>query len=101
VVDLEYAVEQGDLEDLADVRVVTRDHEFAAGRTQTLDRAHQHTQRRRVDEGRVRQVNEDAARAARHDLAQGLLQLGRGGEVDLAGDADAEDPVAEIRGCKP
>ena len=90
-IDLEDPVEQGDLEDLADVRVVAGDRELAAGGPQALDRAHQHAERRRIDEGRMREVDEHAARAALDRLEQRLLERGRRRKIDLAGDGNRGD----------
>ncbi len=67
------------------------------GGPQALDRAHQHAERGRVDEGRVREVDEHAARAALDRLEQRLLQGGSRRQVDLTGDRDRGDAAAEVR----
>ena len=52
-IDLENAVQTGDLEDLRDVAVAADDRSCAALRPQPLDSADQDAERGRVDEGRV------------------------------------------------
>src|SRR5581483_12206578 len=59
LVDREDPVEPGDLEDLRDVPVVAHERQLAVVRPQTLDASDEHPQRRRVDEGRVREVHDD------------------------------------------
>src|SRR5215207_8608266 len=57
-VDREHAVEPGDLEDLRDVPVGADERELPFVRAEPLHTADQHAERRRVDEGRVREVDD-------------------------------------------
>src|SRR6185295_11330115 len=87
-VDGEDLVQPRDLEDLRDVAVAADEREPPAVRAQSLDAAHQHAERGRVDEGRVGEVDDDLLGALADHLEQLLLELGRGVEVDLARQGD-------------
>src|SRR4051812_876526 len=84
----EDAVEARDLEDLADVLVRADDRQRAARGAQALDATDQHTEGGRVDEGGLRQVDDDLLLALLDDLDHPLLELGRGVEIDLAAELD-------------
>src|SRR4051794_5150861 len=78
LVDREDAIQSGDLEDLRDVLIRADECERAAGGTQALDAADEHTERGRVDEGRLRQVDDKMLLAVLDHLDETLLELGRG-----------------------
>src|SRR3954451_5949467 len=84
----EDAVEAGDLEDLADVLVGADDRERSACGTEPLHPSHEHAQGRRVDERRVRQIDDDLLLPLLDDLNHALLELGRRVEVDFASELD-------------
>ena len=67
-------------------------------RPQAPDAADQHAERRRVDERRVRQVDDHLRGAPVDHVEQLLLELGRDVEVDLACDRDDEGTVGERLG---
>src|SRR2546421_4783667 len=97
-VDREDAVESGDLEDLGDVAVAADERELAVVRAQSLDAADEHAERRRVDEGRVREVDYDVLPALADHLEELLLELRRRVEVHLACERDHERVVSELLG---
>jgi len=94
--DREDLVEAGDLERLLDVRVGVDDRELAVAGAQPLDGADQHAERRRVEEGRLAEVDDDARGAVLDRLGERLLQLRRGEQVDLA--AHRDDVAAPVQG---
>src|SRR3954453_3446103 len=59
LVDREDAVEPRDLEDLGDVLVGADERQRPAGGAQSLDPADQHAERGGVDEGRLREVDDE------------------------------------------
>ena len=87
-VDGEHPVETGDLEDLRDVAVAAHERQLAVARPQPLDPADEYAERRRVDEGRVGEVDDHLLRALADHVEQLLLELGRRVEVDLARQRD-------------
>ena len=89
--DREDAVESGDLEDLGDVAVAAHERELAIVRPQALHPADEHTERGRVDEGRVGEVDDDITAALVDDLEQLLLELRRG--------VRSTSPAREITYC--
>src|SRR5262249_15384567 len=96
--DREDAVEARDLEDLRDVAVAANEGELAVVRPQALDAADEHAERRRVDERRVREVDDDVLRALADHVEELLLELRRGVEVDLAGKRDDVRVAGELLG---
>ena len=56
----------------------------ASGGPEALDATDEYAERRRVDEGGLRQVHDDLLLARLDQLDHALLELGRGVEVDLA-----------------
>src|SRR5919106_6618013 len=86
--DRENAVQARDLEDLRDVLVGAHEGQRAARGTQALDASHQHSERRRVDEGRLREVDHDLLLSGLDQLDHPLLELGRRVEVDLSAELD-------------
>src|SRR5918992_3957219 len=86
--DREDAVQPGDLEDLRDVLIGAHEGERPARRTQALDASHQHSERRRVDEGCLREVDHDLLLSGLDQLDHPLLELGRRVEVDLTAELD-------------
>src|SRR6201999_3623943 len=84
LVNREDAGEPGDLEDLGDLLIRADERERAAGRPQTLDSADESAERGRVDEGRLRQVDDKMLLAVLDHLHKPLLELGRGVEIHLA-----------------
>src|SRR5262245_3190537 len=60
--DREHAVEQGDLEDLADIPVAADEQEASSGRAQSLHAAEQDAERRRIDERRLLEIDHDYLR---------------------------------------
>src|SRR6202008_4136954 len=74
-VDREDAVEAGDLEDLRDVAVAADERKLPLVRSQPLDPADQDAERRRVDEGRVREVDDYVLRAVPDHVQELLLEL--------------------------
>jgi hypothetical protein len=94
--DREDAVEPGDLEDLRDVSVAADEREPAVLDSQALDAADEDAERGRVDERRLREVDDDVLRAVRDHLEQLLLELGRGVEVDLAAERDHVGRVVDL-----
>src|SRR5262249_54858433 len=97
-IDREHAVEAGDLEDLRDVPVATDQGELAVVRAQPLDAPDEDAERRRIDEGRAAEVDDDLLAALADDLQQLLLELGRGVQVDLAGQRDHVRVAAQLLG---
>src|SRR5512140_1262 len=87
-VDREDAVEAGDLEDLRDVPVAADERELAVVRAQALHAADEDAERRRVDEGGVREVDDHLLAALADHLEELLLELRRRVEVDLAREGD-------------
>ena len=65
---------------------------------QPLDAADEHAERRRVDERRVREVDDDVLPALPDHVEQLLLELRRRVEVDLAGERDDVRVVAQLLG---
>src|SRR3954453_6889259 len=94
----EHTVESGDLEDLRDVAVAADERELAVVRAEALDPADEHAERRRVDEGRVAEVDDDLLAALPDHLEQLLLELRRGVEVDFAREGDDVRIVAQLLG---
>jgi hypothetical protein len=84
-----------DLERLGDVRVGVDDHELAVARAQALDGADEHAEGGRVEEGGLREVDDDADAPVLDGVGERLLQLGRGEQVDLAADGDDVTAFAE------
>src|SRR5918992_1625656 len=99
LVDREHAVEAGDLEDLRDVAVAADEGQLPVVRAEPLHAADQDAERRRVDEGRVRQVDDDVAAPCLDHLEQLLLELRRCVEVDLSCQRDHVLLVAELLGA--
>src|SRR5215510_3673312 len=76
----EDAVEARDLEDLRDVPVAADERELTVVRPQALHAADEDAERRRVDEGRVAEVDDDLLPALADHLQQLLLELRSGVE---------------------
>src|SRR3954463_4181661 len=88
LVDREDAVEPRDLEDLGDVLVGADERERATGRPQALHAADEHAKRRRVDEGRLREVDHELLLTVLDHLDETLLELRGGVEIDLPAEFD-------------
>src|SRR3954453_4709292 len=76
-VDREDAVESCDLEDLRDVAVAADERELPLVRAQPLDPADEHAERGRVDERRIREVDDHVLRALADHVEELLLELRR------------------------
>src|SRR4029079_6979619 len=97
-IDREDPVETRDLEDLRDVPVAADERELAVVRAQPLHAADENAEGGRVDERRVRGVDDDVLAALPDHLEQLLLELGRRVEVDLARERDDVTVVAQLLG---
>src|SRR5665647_2254832 len=86
--DREHSIEAGDLEDLRDVAVAADERELAVARAEPLHAAHEHAERRRIDERRVAEVDDDLLGALADHLEKLLLELRSGVEIDLARERD-------------
>src|SRR5438477_1880696 len=95
-IDREDAVEARDLKDLGDVAVTADERELSVVRAQSLDAADEHTERRRIDERRVAEVDDDLLAALPDHLEQLLFELGRRVQVDLAGERDHVGIVSQL-----
>src|SRR4029077_16587830 len=83
----DHAVEAGDLEDLHDLLVSARDrHRAASGLVEPFDRACEHADGSRVDEGDVGEVQDKPAAAVSDRAHDARLELWADLEVDLAAD---------------
>src|SRR5262245_22786276 len=67
-------------------------------RAEPLDAPDEHAERRRVDKGRVGEVDHDLLAALSDHVEQLLLELGRAVEVDLAAGRDYERVGTELLG---
>src|SRR6516225_12442449 len=92
----EDAVEAGDLEDLGDVPVAADERELAVVRAEPLDAADEHSERRRVDERRVGEIDDDFLGALSDHLEQLLLELWRRVQIDLARQRDDVRVVTDL-----
>jgi hypothetical protein len=81
---------------LRDVAVAADERQLPVIRPKALDAPDEHAERRRVDEGRVREVDDDVLPALRDHVEQLLLELGRRVEVDLARQRDDVRVVAQL-----
>src|SRR5262249_32711049 len=72
------------------------ERELTVVRAQPLHPADENAERRRVDERRVREVDDHLLPTLADDLEQLLLELGRGVEVDLARERDHVYVVREL-----
>src|SRR5579885_2376646 len=97
-VDGEDAVEAGDLEDLRDVAVAADERELAVVRAQALHAADEHAERRGVDEGGRREVDDHLTPALPDHLEQLLLELRCRVQVDLARERDHVRVVGDLLG---
>src|SRR3954470_13284008 len=88
LVDREDAVEAGYLEDLRDVLVGADQSERAARRAQPLDAADEHAERRRVDEGGLRQIDDELLLAVLDHLDEALLERRSRVEIALPAELD-------------
>src|SRR6266571_403746 len=95
-VDREDAVEPRDLEDLGDVPVAADEREPAVLRAQPLDPAYEHAECRRVDERRVREVDDHILGPLADHVQQMLLELRSGVEIDLARQRNHIRAVADL-----
>src|SRR5512133_259609 len=87
-IDREDTVEPGDLEDLRDVPVAADEREPAVLVTEPLDAADEDAEGRRIDERRVREVDDDLFPAFSDHIEELRLELGRGVEIDFPGEGD-------------
>src|SRR5207253_8647648 len=94
--DREDTVEAGDFEDLRDVPIATDDRELAIVRAEPLHAAHEDPEGRRVDERRVREVDDDLLATLANHLEELLLELRRRVEVDLACQRDDIRVAAQL-----
>src|SRR5688500_50151 len=83
LVDVEDLVQPRDLEDLRNVSVAADEGEPASIRAEPLDAPDEDAERRRIDEGRLREVDDDFLCALPDHLEQLLLELGSGVEIDF------------------
>src|SRR5207248_8498316 len=97
-IDREDPIETRDLEDLRDVPVAADERELAVVRAEPLDAAHEDAERRRIDEGRVAEVDDDLLAALADHLEQLLLELRRRVQIDLTRERDDVGGSAELLG---
>jgi hypothetical protein len=95
------AIEQGDLEDPPNVRGHADDGDLAAVRAKPIDCAEQDAERHRVDERRIRQVDDQGRRAAVDGVRHRLAQLRRRVEVGLPVDRDRDHRAGAFDGLDP
>src|SRR5919108_3721886 len=88
LVHVEDLVQTGDLEDLRDVAVAADEREPPPVRPQALHAADEHAEGRRVDEGRVGEIDYDLLHALADRIEKLLLELRRGVEIHLARECD-------------
>src|SRR5436190_13583183 len=96
-IDLEHAVERGDLEEPENVLVRADEQQPPPDGAEPLASPHQDPQRRRIDEADAGKIDHDLLRAAPERLERPPLELRRRMEVELALEVDQEGRLPERR----